>query len=104
MAADENTGKLRAAELRAAGIHTVEDLLFRLETADREADHWIYIACDRNDDGALRLVNATGFFPDELSAGLAGETYARNWGRDSPDDLPVPETFAIPLFIESEKS
>lgn len=81
----------------AAGIRTVEDLLHKAETAER-SDVWVYVACDRDQDGNLTLINATGFYPDEISAGLAGETYMRDW-REKMDD-PPPETFPIPLFVQ----
>jgi hypothetical protein len=88
--------------MRAAGIHTVQDLLHRVETAER-SDIWIYVSCDRDDDGELKLVNASGFYPDELTAGLAGETYVRNW-KEKMDDDPPPETFPVPLFIEEPRA
>lgn len=98
----QNIGKIRAADLRAAGIHSLEDLIVRAETQPR-GDTWIFISFDRTEDGNLRPINATGFFSDQAAAFLGAETHKREWAEwAGEDDAPI-ECIPIPLFEDNPR-
>lgn len=83
-----------------ASPRTVEEMFVALETRDR-SKLWVFVSCDRDPDGSLKLVNATGIYGDEWMAALAGENYVRAWEKTmNTDEDPAPEVFAIPLYLE----